>query len=329
MIFKKKNVYNLFYSLLLFLIPFNIYAYSDYIVASGENIGIRLFSDGILIVGTYEVESDDPAKEAGLKIGDIIESVDNKKVKSIDDMVNIINESRLSEINITYRRDDKSYETTLKLTKSGNTIKTGLYVKDSITGVGTLTYIDPNTKIFGALGHEIADSTTKEILNINSGTIFPSIVTGITKSNDGNPGEKNATFNSNEIDGKVLENTNKGIFGDYISDIDDSKLYKVAKYSEIKTGKAKIKTVLDGDEVGEYDINIISVSNTDDKIKNIIFEITDKEVIGKTNGIVQGMSGSPIIQGEYIIGAVTHVVIDDPLKGYGILITNMLEEGEN
>ena len=174
----------------------------------------------------------------------------------------------------------------------------------------------------------IVESSTKKILDINSGTIFPSTVTGIVKSGDGIPGEKNATFDLSKTDGNVYENTNKGIFGEYISDIDDSKLYKVVGYNDVNLGKAKIKTVLSSNEVGEYDINIVSVTNSN-KIKNIVFEITDNELINKTNGIIQGMSGSPIIQGKNIVGAVTHVVIDNPLKGYGILITNMLEEGEN
>ena len=327
MFLKSKNVYNFILSLLLF-IPLRLYAYSDYIIASGENIGIKLMSDGIIIVGTYDVEGNNPATEAGLKVGDIIEKIDNTEVNSIDEMIAKINDSRSNDVSITYKRNNEIKDTTLNLDKTSGNVKTGMYVKDSITGIGTLTYIDPKTKIFGALGHEIVESSTKKILDINSGTIFPSTVTGIVKSGDGIPGEKNATFDLSKTDGNVYENTNKGIFGEYISDIDDSKLYKVVGYKDVNLGKAKIKTVLTGDEVREYDINIVSVSNSD-KIKNIVFEITDEELLNKTNGIVQGMSGSPIIQGKNIVGAVTHVVIDNPLKGYGILITNMLEEGEN
>ena len=324
----KKRLYNLFLTLLL-LIPFNLYAYSDYIIASGENVGIRIFSDGILIVGTYEVNNKNPARDAGLKVGDVITSINKKEVTKVDEMIDIINNSKSENIKIEYIRDNDTKNTTLNLVKVGDSLKTGLYIKDSITGIGTLTYIDPNTKIFGALGHEIIDNSTKEILKSENGSIFDSTVTGIRKSNNGNPGEKNATFDSSKINGTIKENTNKGIFGNYISKVDENNLYKVATIKDIKVGKAQIKTVLDGDEVGIYDINIISATNTDNKIKNIVFEITDKKLIEKTNGIVQGMSGSPIIQGDYIIGAVTHVVIDDPLKGYGIFITNMLEEGEN
>ena len=327
MFFKGKNVYNFILSLLLF-IPLKLYAYSDYIIASGENIGIKLMSDGIIIDGTYNVGGNNPATDAGLKVGDIIEKVDNTEVNSIDEMIAKINDSRSNDVSITYIRNNEIKDTTLNLDKTSGNVKTGMYVKDSITGIGTLTYIDPKTKIFGALGHEIVENSTKKILDINSGTIFPSTVTGIVKSGDGVPGEKNATFDLSKTDGNVKENTNKGIFGEYISDIDDNKLYKVVDYKDVNLGKAKIKTVLSENDVGEYDINIISVTNSD-KIKNIVFEITDKELLDKTNGIIQGMSGSPIIQGDNIVGAVTHVVIDNPLKGYGILITNMLEEGEN
>ena len=139
----------------------------------------------------------------------------------------------------------------------------------------------------------------------------------------------NGGNNQWKYDGEILKNTNKGIFGKYTEKIDNNKKYKVATLNDIKLGEAKILTVLDGDKIGEYDINILKVSNTKDKIKNIIFEITDEDLLKKTNGIIQGMSGSPIIQDEFIVGAVTHVVVDNPHKGYGILITNMLEEAEN
>lgn len=325
---KFKNAFLLFL-LSLFIIPLNIKAYSDYIIASGENIGIKLNSNGVLIVGTYKIENKDLALEAGLKVGDVIISIDQNPVENISEMVSEINSSRGESVKVGYIRDNKEKYTELSLYNDNGSYKTGLYVKDNVSGIGTLTFIDPETKLFGALGHEITESSTGRILEITDGTIFDSTVTGITPSSDGNPGEKNATFNSNLIDGDVFENTNKGIFGKYTSKIDSSNLYKVATIDQIKIGEAKILTVLDGDKVGEYGINIIKVSNTKDKIKNIVFEITDEDLLNKTNGIIQGMSGSPIIQGDYIIGAVTHVVVDNPHKGYGILITNMLEEAEN
>lgn len=329
MFFKKfKNAFLLFL-LSFFIIPLNINAYSDYVIASGENIGIKLNANGVLIVGTYKIENKNPGVEAGLEVGDKIVSINDTDINNISQMVNEINSSRSESIKVGYIRDDKENYTNLNLYNENGTYKTGLYVKDSISGIGTLTFIDPETKLFGALGHEITESTTGKILEITDGTIFDSTVTGITPSSDGDPGEKNATFDSRLVYGEINENTNKGIFGNFTSDIDSTSLYKVATIDQIKTGEAKILTVLDGNKVGEYSINITKVSNTKDKIKNIVFEITDEDLLSKTNGIIQGMSGSPIIQGDYIVGAVTHVVVDNPHKGYGILITNMLEEAEN
>lgn len=327
--FFKRKVYSIILSTILFFMPFAILAYSDYIIVSGENIGIKLNSEGIIIIGTYKIGNIDVLKDSKLEIGDIIVKIDNKKINSIDDMVNTINKVQSDTINITYKRNGKESNTDLKLYKEGDIVKTGLYVKDSLTGIGTLTYIDPNTKIFGALGHEIIDSTTKEIFKSNDGDIFKSDVVGITKSKIGNPGEKNATYDTTDISGKVYENTIRGIFGKYVSEIPKNNLYKVASFDEIKIGKAKLRTVLDDNNIKDYDISILKINNTKDEVKNIIFEITDEELINKTNGIIQGMSGSPIIQDDKIIGAVTHVIVDDPKRGFGIFITNMLKEGEN
>ena len=327
MFFKKIKFFILLLSLII--IPINTYAYSDYIIASGENIGIKLNSNGIIIVGINEIDDKNPSIDAGLQVGDIITSINDTNVTTISEMVNLINSSKSNTIKVGFIRDNKEKYTNLELYDDNGTYKTGLYVKDSITGIGTLTFIDPDTRLFGALGHEIIESNTGKILDITDGEIFDSKVTGITPSSDGEPGEKNATFNSSDIDGKIKENTNKGIFGNYTSSINDLKKYKVARLDDIKVGEAKILTVLDGEKIGEYSINIIKVSNTKDKVKNIVFEITDNDLLKKTNGIIQGMSGSPIIQGEYIVGAVTHVVVDNPHKGYGIIITNMLEEAEN
>ena len=315
--------------LLSLFIPINILAYSSKIVVGGNTVGIKLNTEGILIVGSYDINGHNTLIEAGLKNGDIINQINNKKVNKVEEMSNIIKDCNCNNLNIIYKRGNEINKTNIPLYKSGNSMKTGLYVKDSITGIGTLTYIDPKTKLFGVLGHEIIDNTTGEIINIESGTIFNSKVTGITKSERGVPGEKSAILYNEKVEGNILENTNKGLFGKYTSEIDSSNLYKVASIKDIKIGDAKILTVLDGTEVGEFSIKILKVSETSDKLKNIEFEVTDKELLEKTNGIVQGMSGSPIIQGEFIVGAVTHVVVENPHRGYGILITNMLEEAEN
>ncbi len=314
--------------LLLFIIPYNVLAYSDYIIAGGQNIGIDIKSKGVIVVGTYKVDNIDIASNSEIRIGDIIRSINDDPISTVDDLIEKINAVTDDTIKIGYIRNDVTKYTNLKLQKTNNTYKTGLYVKDSITGIGTLTYIDPNTKLFGALGHEIVEKNTGKILETNKGTIFNSEVIGLVRSTDGIPGEKNARYYSNQISGIIYENTNKGIFGKYTVAFDSNNLYKVALPSEVKKGKAQIMTVLDGTNIGKYDINIIKTSKLG-STKNIVFEITDKTLLEKTGGIVQGMSGSPIIQGNNIIGAVTHVIVDNPTKGYGIFITNMLEESEN
>ena len=330
MFFKKiKN--KLLLSLTLLIIPNITLAYSDYIIAGGDNIGIELNSKGVIIVGTYEVSGKNPAKEASLQSGDKIIKINDIEVSNIEEMLSTIEKiSNKQKINITYLRGNRENNTILKLTKTEDNIyKTGLYVKDNITGIVTLTFIDPNTKLFGALGHEIIEKNTGQKLEIKDGKIYSSSVTGITRSDIGKPGEKNAKYDSNNIFGTVNENTTSGIFGKYTSTIPDKKLYKVAKEEEIKTGSAKILTVIDGNKIESFNINILKLNTNINTSKNILFEITDNNLLKYTGGIVQGMSGSPIIQDEYIIGAVTHVVVDDPTKGYGILITKMLEEAEN
>lgn len=317
--------------LLTLLFPTQILAYSEYIIAGGENIGIELNSKGIIIVGTYKIGNNDPAFDAKLQIGDIITSINGHSVETIEEMLNIIDSiNNINTIKVSYLRNNRESTTTLHLIKDENDVyKTGLYVKDSISGVGTLTFIDPNTNLYGALGHEIIEKTTGQKLEIKDGKIYNSTVTSITPSDNGKPGEKNARYNSNIIYGNIKENTSAGIFGKYIDEIPSKKLYKVAKPQDIKPGDAKILTVLNDEKVEEYDIKILTISKENKTTKNLLFEVTDKKLLDKTGGIVQGMSGSPIIQNNYIIGAVTHVVIDNPKKGYGIFITNMLEEAEN
>ena len=330
MFFKKiKNNILLTLIFTLLIIPNYALAYSDYIVAGGENIGIELNSKGVIIVGTYEVNGINPAKEANLRAGDKIIKINNKDVINIEEMLKVIeNSNNKSNIKITYLRGNKTNDTSLKLSKSNDNIyKTGLYVKDSISGVGTLTFIDPNTKLFGALGHEIIEKNTGQKLEIKDGKIYSSTVTGITRSDIGKPGEKVARYDSSDIFGNVKENTTSGIFGNYTSTIPDKKLYKVAKEDEVKTGNATIFTVIDGNTIESFAINILRINKN--TTKNILFEITDSRLLRNTGGIVQGMSGSPIIQDNFIVGAVTHVVVDDPTKGYGIFITTMLEEAEN
>lgn len=323
MFFKKIKL--IFISIMLLTMPMNALAYSDYIYASGKSIGINIKLKGIMVVGLYEVNGVSPGVIAKINLGDRIIKVNNNEVNSIKEMTDAISKSNNKDsVEITYLRNNKEYKTNLELINDNGIYKTGLYVKDTISGVGTLTYIDPGTMMYGALGHEIIDRNTKTIVDIDDGKIFKSSVTGITKSTNGNPGSKNALYYNDVVYGNINKNTHSGIFGNFSANTDNLKLYKV---SNPVLGDAKILTVIDNDNIKEYSINITKI-NEFKETKNILFDITDTELLNKTGGIVQGMSGSPIIQGDNIVGSVTHVVVDNPEKGYGIYITNMLTEAE-
>lgn len=327
MIFKKiKNKLLLLLILTIVSIPISINAYSNNVVLGGDNIGIEIRSKGVLVVGFYNVGKSSPGKSAGLLKGDVITGVDDTVINSITDLSDVMDEYK-DELKITYIRNNKKYETTIKLVKEEDIYKTGLYIKDKIIGIGTLTFIDPESKIFASLGHEIVESSTGLKFEMKDGLIFKSEITGVEKSSRNNPGEKNATYHVEEKYGTITKNKINGIYGKYEKSIDGKDVIEVARKDEVKTGKAYFRTVLKDNVVEEFDINILKVSDND-PTKNILFEVTDKKLITKTNGIVQGMSGSPIIQNNKIIGAVTHVLTDNPRRGYGIFITNMLEEAD-
>ena len=320
----------LFLSLLVsLLLPIStIYAYSDKVILGGHNIGIEVKTNGVLVVGLYKVNNEYFAKDSGIEAGDYITKVNNNKVLSIADFTNEIDKDEDKEsIDIEYRRNNKFYNTKLKLFKEDGEYKSGLFVKDKVNGIGTLTLIDPANNNFFALGHQIQDSASNSTLEIYEGSIYSSDVVGIVKSTDGYPGEKEASTDIEDKYGTITDNTNKGIFGKYSKEINDKNLISIGNPDEIVLGRASILTVLDGTDVKEYEINIDKI-DTKDNLKNIMFSVTDKELLDKTGGIVQGMSGSPIIQNGKLIGAVTHVIVDDCKRGYGIFITNMLEEGE-
>ena len=329
MSFKKLKSFIAIFLVATFIMPQTLLAYSKYIVAGGENIGLTINNKGIIIAGFYKVKDKYPGYEANLNKGDVIKKANDKEVSSIDDFIGAIKESDGKSLKLVYQRGKQNETTTLNLTDENGTLKTGLYVKDMISGIGTLTYIDPESKIYGALGHEVLEQTTGTMINVRDGKIYNSNVTSVEKSVRGEPGAKNANTNSNDVFGDVKENKVSGIFGNYTKEINKNNLYKVADYEDIKLGEAKIITVIEGTLKKEYSINILKVNNDKTDNKNILFEITDSNLIDKTGGIVQGMSGSPIIQGNNIIGAVTNVVVNNPKRGYGILITTMLEEGEN
>ena len=324
----KNKLQNLFVILLLFIMPINTFAYSNEIIVSGETVGIEVDSKGVLVVGFYKVNDAYIASNAGFEIGDIILKLNNEDISSITSMVEIINKSQSNTVEFTILRDNKEKNINLDLIEDNDGItKSGIYVKDKVTGVGTLTYIDPETRIFGALGHEIDEKTTAKKFEIDGGYIFDANVVGIEKSNDGDAGEKNARYDKSKIQGTIEENEISGIFGNYTNTLEDNNVFEVGDIKDIKKGEAYIKTVISDNKVEDFKINILNINKNSDT-KNILFEVNDKKLIQKTGGIIQGMSGSPIIQNNKIVGAVTHVIVDDTTKGYGIFITTMLKEGD-
>lgn len=323
--FKKRLI--LLLILLITILPAPVLAYSNFLIASGKTIGIEVNANGVLIVGFYEVEGKEIGKNAGFEIGDIITKINNKEVFSISNMLESLKENT-TNVTFTVKRNNTEKEIKMSLKPDENNIlKTGLYVKDQINGIGTLTYIDPKTKRFGALGHEILETTTAQKFEIKDGKIYNANVSNIRKSTNGNAGEKNASYNKKISEGEIDKNEISGIFGDYKEDIEQDKTLEVGNKDEVTKGKAYIRTNIKDDEIKDYEINILNI-DLNSKSKNILFEVTDKTLINETGGIVQGMSGSPIIQNNKIIGAVNYVIVNDPKKGYGIFITTMLKEGE-
>lgn len=320
----KRKLLILFLTLFSFF-PLNTLAYSKYLVLGGNNIGINIQNKGILIVGFYETDN----LNNDLKIGDIIVSINDLEVSSINDMLKLIDtESDTIDLKLGFKRNNELLTTILSLKKDSSGIfKTGLYVKDSITGIGTLTFIDPETNIYGALGHSITDSKTNIKFDIKNGKIFKSDVVSVTKSEDYKTGEKNAKFYYDVVFGTIEKNEETGIYGIYNDEYDKNNLIEVSSIDDIKLGKAYIMTTLDNNEVEEFEIEILSVDK-DSETKNILFKVVDKNLLNKTGGIIKGMSGSPIVQYNKIIGAVSHTVISDNTKGYGISIVKMLESIE-
>lgn len=307
--------------------PLTVLAYSNEVILGGENIGIHIDTKGILVIGFYQVNGKTLKGNPNILIGDEIIKVNNEEVSTVDELTMAIEKNiKDNHIYITVKRDEKEIPILLELEQIDGIYKTGLYVKDNITGIGTLTYIDPESKIYGALGHEVLESKTLKMVEVKTGSIFESNVTSIKKSIDGTAGEKNANFNFSNTYGTIKENTLNGIFGNWNSNLKEDKI-EIAQPDEIKIGPAKIYTVINGNKKEEYDINITSIQDYNDT-KNMTFEITDQRLIDKTGGIVQGMSGSPIVQNNKLIGAVTHVIVDHPTNGYAIFITTMLKKGD-
>ncbi len=312
--------------LIALFLPITIFAYSDHIILGGDTLGIEINSKGVIVVGKYKVNN--TYLNPNINVGDIIIKVNNVEVNTTNELVEKIEKyMKNNTVDITYLRNNEEINTTLNLLLYKNNYRTGLYVKGNILGIGTLSYVDPETGIYGVLGHSLNISNTKEQIKIKDGYSYEANVTSFTKSTDGKPGSKNAEINKDKLFGSIISNSNYGIFGKVESSLRTDDLIEVGSLSDIKLGSASIATTNLENKTAMYAIKIIEVDESATE-KNIYFEITDEELLKMSGGIVQGMSGSPIIQDNKIIGAVTRVLVDEVNRGYGISIVTMLKEGD-
>ncbi|MBE6124361.1 MAG: SpoIVB peptidase [Erysipelotrichaceae bacterium] len=323
----KRSFFSVIIALFIFLIT-PIIIHAKEVILGGNNIGIELKTPGLMVSGTYDVGSYNPSKDANIKKGDIIIKVNGQKIASIDDFIAILSKQTKNEVSfkVELLRKEQTIFTNMKVIREDSTSpwKTGLFVKERILGTGTLTYYDPENHTYGALGHKM--SSADNASSFETGNIFTSYVNGIKKSSNGNPGQKIATINEEDHIGDITFNNEYGIYGNYKMTENSFKI-ETASINEVQPGKAYIYTVLDGDKIEKYEIEIIRLKKQN-KIdtKGISFKIVDEKLLKKTGGVVSGMSGSPIVQNGKLIGAVTHVVVDKVNYGHGIYIDWMLEQ---
>lgn len=309
------------------------------VIPGGQSIGVKLHTLGVLVVGHHLVNGKEgemsPGEAADINVGDIILEIDGEEIRQMGDIKPLVEKAgeKKSSLEVTIKRGKEELSTTLKpvLDSKDKAYKIGLYIRDSAAGIGTMTFYEPGSGKYGALGHIISDMDTKKPIEINEGSIVNSSVTSIEKGNNGVPGEKQARFSSDkEQIGNITKNTPYGIFGKLDDSITNNKYdtpLPVAKSSEVKEGPAKILTVVKDEKVEEYDIEIVnSTPQNSPATKGMVVKITDPELLKRTGGIVQGMSGSPIIQDGKVIGAITHVFVNDPTSGYGVHIEWMLQD---
>lgn len=285
------------------------------LIPGGCTVGVKLYTQGLVVTG---FESRSAAKAAGLKKGDVIIQVDGEAVHTAAALRECLEEE---QVILKILRNGREAEFCVR--PNGNQI--GAYVRDSLAGIGTVTYYDPDTGAFGALGHGVSDSETKMLLPVEAGVVVQSSVADVKKGRDGAPGELKGSFDVNTILGKVERNAERGIFGTLDVPIPGTPL-PVAEAGEAEPGPAEIWANVDGREVRSYSVEILRIyPHADETGRNLLLEVTDPALLATTGGIVQGMSGSPIIQNGKLLGAVTHVLVNDSAKGYGIFIENMLD----
>ena len=306
------------------------------VIPVGRTVGIKLFSRGVMVVGLTDVATEDgaesPARACGLRTGDIITHIDGQQVDSIEQVQSLLQSTGGEELAIQLTRGGRMVETTAAAAQcmTDGSYRLGAWIRDSMAGIGTITYYDPESGKFAALGHGINDVDTKLLMPLESGAIMGSSVTDVQTGAKGTPGELHGKFDLDRDLGTLYANTDCGVFG--VTDGADDRFtgdpVPVAKAGEVKVGAATILSNVEGDKVESFDVEILRIYRcTGQDSRSMMVRVTDPELLEKTGGIVQGMSGSPILQNGKLVGAVTHVLINDPQCGYGIFAETMLDAG--
>lgn len=310
------------------------------VVPLGDLVGLKLYTKGVLVVGISEIKGEDnktykPYEEAGIEQGDSIIKINDENIESTEDLLECVSKTNGKTMSVTYIKDGEEIEKTITPVKtSKNTYKLGIWVRDAGAGVGTLSFYDETTNTIASLGHGIQDVDTEEMLDISSGEFVTAEIINVKKGEENNPGRIEGTIEDSKNLGTVYSNTRFGVYGNINNknelNIDTSKAIKVALRNEIKEGDAKIICTLEDGKKEEYNVRIQKIfKNNNENNKSMIVKVTDERLLEKTGGIIQGMSGSPIIQNGKLVGALTHVLVSDPTMGYGVFADLMLKEIKN
>ncbi len=307
------------------------------VIPGGQSIGVLLHSEGVMVVGEAAIDQDGkkvfPARDAGISVGDLILQLNGKEVTSENQLQKLIDKCgrQGKDVNLLVKHGNEVKRLKINpiLCNETGRYRVGLFVKDSAAGVGTITFYDPGSHVYGALGHIITDYSGKSIINPRDGKIVEATIKGLHPGKKGEPGEKLGVFKGkSDIIGDISKNTKYGIFGELEKELKNpiyGKPVAVALSYQVKRGPAQILTVLEDNNIQSFNIEIVQVL-PGKQSKGMVLQVTDPELIKRTGGIIQGMSGSPILQDGKLVGAVTHVFINDPTRGYGVLAENMLKE---
>ena len=303
----------------------------------GNIVGLKLYTKGVLVVGVSEIKGEDnkiykPYEEAGIELGDIILEIEGEEIDNTNELIECVSKNKGEEIQIKYESDGEILNTTMKPVKTEeNSYKIGLWVRDAAAGVGTLTFYEPNTRSFAALGHGIQDVDTGKLVDISSGEFVTSEVVNIQKGEENNPGKIEGTIEDSKDIGKIYSNTDFGVYGyinnEEILNLDRIEEVEVASRNQIRIGKASIICTLENDVREEFEVEIEKVYiNNNENNKSMVVKVTDEKLLEKTGGIIQGMSGSPVIQNGKLIGALTHVLVSSPDTGYAVFADLMVKQ---